>query len=64
MTADEVLSRMTDYERGFIDGVHSYSWWKDGTLYVGTTGRTYQEAVCNFLVSRGYAREDVEAISW
>ena len=64
MTKDELLDKLNAYERGFIDGLWAYAWWKDGEAQVGTTGRTYQEAVRNFLVSRGYAREDVEAVQW
>jgi hypothetical protein len=45
----EEYERLTDYERGWIDGVWLYSWWKDGVAQVGTTGRTYREAVEGFL---------------
>jgi len=44
---------LTDYQRGWIDGVWLYAWWKDGTAYVGTTGRTYAQAVGEFLRQDG-----------
>lgn len=33
------------YRDGYIDGLESYAYWKDGTQYVGTTGTTLEEAV-------------------
>ena len=30
---------------GLVEGVHMYAWWKDGTQYVGTTGKTYRAAL-------------------
>ena len=36
---------MTDYERGVRDGIREYAWWKDGTQYVGTCGRTLEYAL-------------------
>lgn len=30
---------------GLIEGVHMYAWWKDGVQYVGTTGKTYRQAL-------------------
>jgi hypothetical protein len=50
---DAELEELNDYERGFVDGVCLYAWWKDGTLYVGTTGRTYAQAIDDFLRERG-----------
>jgi len=44
--------RLMDYERGWIDGLWAYAWWKDGTAYVGTTGTTYAQAVDRFLRER------------
>lgn len=44
---------LDDYERGYLDGLWAYGWWKSGTCYVGTTGRTYKYAVEKFLAERG-----------
>jgi hypothetical protein len=33
------------YHEGMRDGIHRYAHWRDGVQYVGTTGRTLQEAV-------------------
>ena len=30
---------------GLIEGVHMYAWWKDSKMMVGTTGKTYKQAV-------------------
>lgn len=44
---------LTDYERGYLNGLWEYAWWKDGTAYVGTSGTTYKRAVERFLAERG-----------
>lgn len=33
------------YNEGLRDGIHRYAHWRDGVQYVGTTGRTLQEAL-------------------
>lgn len=33
------------YHEGLRDGIHRYAHWRDGTQYVGTTGRTLQQAL-------------------
>ncbi len=33
------------FVEGIKAGIHLYAWMKDGVLYVGTTGRTCQEAI-------------------
>ena len=48
---------LTDYERGFVDGLWAYAWWKDGVSYVGSTGTTYAQAVDRFLRENGYRAE-------
>lgn len=40
---------LTQYERGFIDGLREYAHWKDGVQYVGTAGTTLDEAIDRFL---------------
>jgi hypothetical protein len=35
------------YDQGYIDGLTAYAHMKDGTTYVGTTGRTLKDAVAN-----------------
>ena len=43
------------YYQGKQDGLRVYAWWKDGTQYVGTTGRTFLEAL------RELTRQEAEA---
>lgn len=50
----EEREALTDYDRGYVDGLWAYSWWKDGVVYVGTTGTTYATAVDRFLHEKGY----------
>lgn len=47
------------YERGVVDGLAAYAWWKDGRMQVGTTGTTLAQAVRKFLErpERAQARE-------
>lgn len=33
------------YREGLVDGVRRFAWWKNGVQYVGTGGKTYDEAV-------------------
>jgi predicted transcriptional regulator len=33
------------YVVGLCDGIRAYAWMKDGTYYVGTTGRTLAQAL-------------------
>lgn len=37
--------RGEDFIRGLKAGIEAYAWWKDGTQYVGTAGRTLKEAL-------------------
>ncbi len=30
---------------GYLQGIATFAWWKDGVQYVGTTGKTLKEAV-------------------
>lgn len=34
-----------DMLRAYMDGVRAYAWWKDGIQYVGTTGKTLEQAL-------------------
>ena len=40
---------LTDYERGYIEGMFAYAFMRDGIYYLGTTGKTYRQAVRAFL---------------
>lgn len=31
------------YTQGYLDALYDFAHWKDGTMYVGTTGRTFKE---------------------
>jgi hypothetical protein len=45
---------LTDYERGYLDGLLAYAYRSDGEVYVGRNRlRTYKAAVLRFLGSRG-----------
>ncbi len=35
------------YDQGFVDGLKSFAWWKDGTQHVGTTGTLLKDAIKN-----------------
>ena len=45
------LDKMADrirkdiYRQGFIDGLTTFSWWKDGVQYVGTSQTLLKEVV-------------------
>ena len=39
------LSQTRAYYQGLREGVERYAHWRDGTQYVGTTGRTLKEAL-------------------
>lgn len=32
-----------EYTLGYLDALYDFAHWKDGTMYVGTAGRTYKE---------------------
>lgn len=42
-----------DYQRGYVDGLRTYAWWKDGVQHVGTCGTTLEVAIERFLVEAG-----------
>lgn len=33
------------YYDGVLEGIYRYAYMRDGVFYVGTTGRTFQEAI-------------------
>lgn len=41
---NEVPDVTSPYLRGYLKALYDYAWWKDGTLYVGSTGKTWREA--------------------
>ena len=43
--------KRTAYSDGFIAGLKEFAHWKDGTQYVGTCGKTLNQAVEEFLGS-------------
>ena len=47
--------RIHEYYNGMIEGVRMYAWWKDGVQYVGTTGRTLNQAIGNIEADRDEA---------
>lgn len=50
--SEEFGRPLTEYERGYVEGLGAYAWWKDGTQYVGTTGNTLRHARRRFLEER------------
>lgn len=43
------------YHMGFIAGLTTYAWWKDGVQQVGTTGTTLKQAIAKASESWNYA---------
>jgi len=41
------LSQTRAYYKGLREGLELYAYWKDGTQYVGTTGKTLQQALAD-----------------
>lgn len=39
------LAQTRAYYKGLREGVSNYAHWRNGVLYVGTTGRTLKEAI-------------------
>ena len=39
------LAQTRAYYRGLREGVQRYAHWRDGVEYVGTTGRTFKQAL-------------------
>jgi hypothetical protein len=39
------LARARAYHEGLRDGINRYAHWRDGVQYVGTTGRTLEQAL-------------------
>ena len=35
----------SEYDRGFIDALRNFAWWKDGVQYVGSGSRTLNDAL-------------------
>ena len=42
---DQVLLPNSPYHDGIREGIRRYAWYRDGTQYVGTTGRTLREVL-------------------
>ena len=45
----EEYNQLTDYQRGYIDGLRAYAYWKDGNQYVGKSGRSLDDAIMGFI---------------
>lgn len=46
------------YYSGLVDGVCMFAHWRDGTQYVGTTGKTLEKAISEIKVREEKALED------
>ena len=42
---------LTEYQRGYVDGLTAFAWWKSGEQFVGTSGTTLKHAIKKFLAS-------------
>jgi len=42
---EDRLDEIAAYLRGLGTGIYVFAWWKDGKQYVGSTGRTMEEAL-------------------
>lgn len=40
-----VQAERAAYDKGFLDALECFAWWKDGTQYVGSGIMTYQRAI-------------------
>ena len=45
----QVKRELTEYQQGYIDGLQAFAHWKDGAQYVGTNGKTLNNAIEQFL---------------
>ena len=43
---------LSEFERGWVEGLTAYAWWRDGTEYVGTCGTTKAVAIDRFIHDR------------
>lgn len=41
--------RLSEYQRGYIDALQAFAHWKDGTQYVGTSGKKLEQAIKEFM---------------
>lgn len=44
-TTTQTPGEINAYYDGMIEGVHMKAWYKDGIVNVGTTGKTYKQAM-------------------
>ena len=42
--ADECRGKSDNFIDGYLRGLWSFAWWKDGVQYCGTSGTTLKEA--------------------
>ena len=45
MIEEQIEGKALDYIQGFLDGVRTFAWWKDGKQYVGTTGMQFLDVL-------------------
>lgn len=49
-----------DYANGIKDGIFLYAHYQDGVMFVGSTGKTYQEAIAEVDYAHEWAKEHVK----
>ncbi len=42
------------YDRGYVDGLRAFAWWRDGQQFVGTCGMKMTDAILERKESPGY----------
>jgi hypothetical protein len=48
---NDSIEQIKAYYVGLRTGLRQYAWWKDGVQYVGTCGRTLQDAIGDTLAN-------------
>jgi hypothetical protein len=49
----EQIAGLTDYQRGFYNGLKAYAYSQNGILYVGNNGKSLESAIHEFLAMDG-----------
>jgi hypothetical protein len=56
------LAQSRAYYQGLRDGIRHYAHWRDGVQYVGTTGRTLDEALANVELAEHELRDQYKRL--
>jgi hypothetical protein len=50
----EEIAFIDGYDKGYMDGLRAYAHWKDGVEYVGTSGKSLEQAIVDRADSFNY----------